>query len=226
MNYDYDVYAGRVVANAPDTVRAEFISKVYRLFLLSVLVTVGSGWFCAQPTVLPAILPMLGGVAILTFVVGIVMAFTQRVPGLNVLMLLLFSALEGAIVGPVLMMVERSAPGVGANAAYLTIAVFTGLTLYTFASKKDFSFLGGFLWTGLLCLVFAGILMIFLPSAAGSLLYSVAGVVLFSGYILYDTSNIMRRLGPDEAVAGAIGLYLDLVNLFWFILRLLQSSRD
>ncbi len=225
MGYDYDVYTGRTVANAPDSVRAEFIAKVYRIFLLSVLVTVGVGWFCAQPAVLPIVAPMVGGVALVGFLVGIVMAVSARVPGLNLAMLLLYSVFQGAVVGPVLTMVEANAPGVGANAAYLTLAVFTGLTLYTLNTKKDFSFLGGFLFTALICLLVCGLLLFFLPSAAGSLLYSLAGVVIFCGYILYDTSMIMRRLGPDEAVSGAIGLYLDLVNLFWFILRLLNSSR-
>jgi FtsH-binding integral membrane protein len=222
MNYGTP-YMPNVVAYAPTDVRAEFIRKVYHLFFLSLLVTVGVGWFCAQPTVMPGVMALFPLVIIGEFVCILALAFARRTTGLNVFLLYLFGALQGAIFGPVLMMVNKVAPGVPAQAAVLTIATFGGLSLYVLQTKKDFSYLGGMLFVALIGLIVAGIVMFFVHTPLLSMVYSFFGILIFSGYILYDTSVIMTKLGPDEAVTGAINLYLDLVNLFWFILRLLME---
>jgi FtsH-binding integral membrane protein len=222
MNYR-SPYATYTVANAPDVVRAEFVRKVYNLFFASILVTVGIGWLCAQPSMLPITLPLLMPLLIAGFVVGLVMAFTQTKPGINMAMLFLYSAIQGAIFGPLLTIIDRYAPGVPTQAALLTVATFGGLSLYAIQSKKDFSFLGGFLFAAVIALVVAGFVMMFFHTPLLSMIYSVAGILIFCGYILYDTSNIMNRLTPDMAVSGAISLYLDFINLFVFILRLLTE---
>ena len=59
-----------------------------------------------------------------------------------------------------------------------------------------------------------------------SIALSIFGIMLFVGYILYDTSEIIRTISPDDAFVGAIQLYLDVVNLFVFILQFLSSSRE
>ncbi len=105
----------------------------------------------------------------------------------------------------------------------MTTAVFGGLSLYALQSRRDFSYLGGFLFVALIALIVGGIVMWFIHSSLLSMLYSVGGILIFSGYVLYDTSLIMRRLGPNDAVIGAINLYLDLINLFLFILQLLSE---
>lgn len=75
--------------------------------------------------------------------------------------------------------------------------------------------------------VMTGIVGIFIPfSSTFSLVYAIGGTLLFSGYIVYDTYLINRRLSPDEYIMGAISLYLDFVNLFLSILRLLSSLQD
>ncbi len=81
------------------------------------------------------------------------------------------------------------------------------------------------LFMSLIALLVAGIVMLFVQAAWASMLYSVAGVVIFSGFVLYDTSQIIHRLTPEDAVMGAVTLYLDFVNLFLFILRLFSSRR-
>ncbi len=224
---DYDIPTARgFVAYAPANVRAEFIRKVYNLFFVSILVTVGVGAFCAQPTVAPAMLGMLPALLIGGFLIGIIMAFARWTTGLNVLLFYLYSAIQGAILGPVLTLLNQAAPGVPTQAAVLTAVVFGGLSLYAIQSGKDFSFLGGLLFAGIIGLVVAGIVMWFVHSSLLHTLYAFLGVLIFSGYILYDTSQIMKRLGPEEAIAGAISLYLDLLNLFWFILQLLMELNN
>ena len=87
--------------------------------------------------------------------------------------------------------------------------------------------MGGMLTTGLIILVVGGLLNFFIfKSSAGSFLFSCAGVFLFSGFILYDTSNILRNYPTDEYISATLSLYLDIFNLFLAILRILGYTRD
>ena len=228
MNYGYPITSG-YVSHAPAEVRADFIRKVYTMFFISVLVTLGVGAFCALPEVAPVML----GLRLVLLIAGLVcfigMWFARRTTGLNIALLYLFAAIEGALLGPLMPLINQVAPGVPATAAWLTGGVFAGLTAYVFQSRRDFSFLGGMLWGALLALLIAGILFFIIGSTALYTLYCVAGVLIFCGYILYDTSQIIHHLEPDEAIVGAIELYLDILNLFIFLLRLLSifnSSDD
>ncbi|KAL1734697.1 inhibitor of apoptosis-promoting Bax1-domain-containing protein [Schizophyllum commune] len=113
------------------------------------------------------------------------------------------------------------------QALFITLGVFVGLTLFTLQSKYDFSGMAPFLFGGLLALVMTGLVGLFLPfSHTFSLIYAVGGCLIFSGYIVYDTYLINARLSPDEYIMGAISLYLDFVNLFLSILRLLNELQD
>jgi FtsH-binding integral membrane protein len=222
MNYGLN-YGGGFVANQSADVRAGFIRKVYSLFFLSLLVTVGVGALAASNT--PAVIGFWPILMIAGIVCIIALSFARRVPGWNVALLYLYSAIQGAILGPLLTMYESRFPGIATQAGWITIGVFGGLTGYVFSTKKDFSFLGGMLFMGLIALIIAGLVMMFFHVAWLSTVYSVVGVIIFSGFVLYDTSQIMQRLGPEDAVTGAVSLYLDFINLFMFILRLLSSRR-
>lgn len=222
MNYSPAFQYGSV-AQAPAGIRAEFIRKVYHLFFLSLLVTVGAGWFAAQPSVWRQMLGLMPVLLIAEFVCIVALTFTRRTTGLNVVLLYLFAGLQGAVAGPLLMLADRYAPGVPLQAAVLTVATFGGLSIYALTSRKDFSYLGGMLFAALIGLVVAGFVMSFVHSSLMSMVYSAVGILIFCGYTLYDTSVIMNRLGPDEAVAGAVSLYLDFINLFWMILNLLME---
>ena len=108
----------------------------------------------------------------------------------------------------------------------MTVAIFGGLTAYVFITKRDFSFLRGLLFTGLIMVLVGGLLNIFIigSSAMGFAIAAMA-LLLFSGYVLYDTSNIIRRYPTNEYVAGALSLYLDAFNIFLALLRLLNAGR-
>ncbi len=227
MNYGIP-QSSNVIINAPTTVQSAFVRKVYGLFFFSTLVTVLVGAFCFQAGVASALLPLLPVLMILEFALIIAMGFTRKATGLNTGLLYLFAALNGAVMGPLLLRYNEMMPGLPMQAALLTLTIFGGLTLYVMQTGKDFSFLGGMLMVALIALIVTGFVMMFFHVAALYLLYSFAGAVIFGGFVLYDTSNIMRRLGPGDEVAGAISLYLDLVNLFWYILQILGvfSRRD
>lgn len=228
MNYGISRSYTGFVADAPADIRAEFIRKVYSLFFTSLLATVAVGVLCAQPGIAPAMLGLWPVLLVVDIVCWIALFFARRTSGLNVALFYLFGAVQGAILGPVLTLVEQVAPGVPAQAAFLTVGVFGGLSLYALNSKRDFSYLGGFLFAALIGLIIAGIVMFFVHSTLLNTLYCLGGILIFSAFVLYDTSQIIHNLAPDEAIVGAINLYLDILNLFWFLLRLLMSfnSRD
>jgi FtsH-binding integral membrane protein len=106
---------------------------------------------------------------------------------------------------------------------FLTGAIFIGLTLFTFQSKIDFSFLGAALSMGLGALILWGLFAMLFGVQTGYA-YALIGCILFSGYILFDTWLIMDRLSPSEYVLAAIMLYLDIINFFLYLLQLLFSS--
>ena len=111
------------------------------------------------------------------------------------------------------------------EALVLTLTVFGCLTLFTMQSKIDFSFLGAGLSSALWILILWGFFAYLFGQPAGGV-YSLFGALIFSGYIIFDTYLIAQKLGYDDYILASVTLYLDIVNLFFFILQLLSSNRD
>ncbi len=105
--------------------------------------------------------------------------------------------------------------------------VFLGLSGYALTSKRDFSFMGGFLFAGLIVVLIAAVANIFLAMPILQLTISAAIVMLMSGLILFDTSRIVNG-GETNYIRATVGLYLNLYNLFVALLHLLSafSGRD
>jgi len=116
------------------------------------------------------------------------------------------------------------------EALILTSAVVASLTGYTFwASKKgkDFSYLGPILFTSLFVLILTGFLQMFFPLGSTSVaIYGAMGAIIFSGYIVYDTDNLIKRFTYDEYIWASVTLYLDVLNLFLTILRMLRQGNN
>jgi len=122
-----------------------------------------------------------------------------------------------------MMMAEDGSFDILNQAAIMTLSLFTGLSAVVFLTKKDFSFLKSILAVGFaiaLGLIVAGILFGFNLG----LWFSVGMVVLASGSILYQTSNLIHKYKSNQHVAAALGLFASLMLLFWYILSIL--SRD
>ncbi|PNX97580.1 bi1-like protein, partial [Trifolium pratense] len=102
----------------------------------------------------------------------------------------------------------------------LTAAVVVSLTLYTFwAARKghDFSFLGPFLFGALIVLIVFGLIQILYPLGKLShMIYGCVGAIIFCGYIVYDTNNLIKKYSYDEFIWASVALYLDVINLFSF----------
>uniref|UniRef100_A0A5B7BM02 Putative BI1-like protein n=1 Tax=Davidia involucrata TaxID=16924 RepID=A0A5B7BM02_DAVIN len=116
------------------------------------------------------------------------------------------------------------------EAGILTGVVVVGLTLYTFWAAKrghDFQFLWPFLFSSLLVLMVFSLIQIFIPLGhIGSMIWGGLGAIVFSGFIIYDTDNIIKRFNYDEYVPAAVSLYLDIINLFLALLTLLGGADD
>ena len=95
------------------------------------------------------------------------------------------------------------------------------LTLFAMQSRVEWSFLGAGLYGSLYLLIVAGLLGLLLRSDLLMTLYALAGSLIFCIYIIYDTYLITRKLGYDDYIVAAIELYLDMLNLFLFLLSLL-----
>lgn len=116
----------------------------------------------------------------------------------------------------------------------ITAIAFAGLSLYGYTTKKDLSAMGTFLMMGLIGLIVAMVVNIFLASSAVAFAISAIGVLIFAGLTAYDTQNIkatylqMAHNGDQEwlgkaAIMGALNLYLDFINLFMFLLQFLGN---
>jgi len=108
-----------------------------------------------------------------------------------------------------------------------TAVIFIGLSVYALSTRKDFSFMGGFLTVGILIAFIAGLAAVFLEIPALSLIVSTAFVLLMSGLILYETSNIIHG-GETNYVLATVTLFISIFNLFTSLLQLFgfMSSDD
>ncbi|KZV26848.1 hypothetical protein F511_42786, partial [Dorcoceras hygrometricum] len=110
--------------------------------------------------------------------------------------------------------------------AGLTLVVTLGLTIFTFVAAKrgwDFSFLGPFLFCALFLLIAFSILRIVFPMGRlGRQVIGCIGVLVYSGYIIYDTDNLIKRFSYDEYMEAAMCLFLDIINLFIYLLQIMD----
>ena len=102
----------------------------------------------------------------------------------------------------------------------LTAVIFMGLSAYVLVSKRDFSFMGGFLAVGILVAFVAGLGAMFFEVPALSIAVSAAFVLLMSGMILFETSNIING-GETNYVMATVSLYITIFNLFTSLLQIL-----
>ena len=210
-------------ASVSTTDRLTFIKKVYSLLAMS-MGTAAVGAYLGSGPLLLLVAPNMMLFFILQFALIIFASFASRRPGLNMIALFSFTTVSGLTLGPLLYQVG---PSIAAEAFALTAITFAGLSLYVVYSKKDFSFMSGFLMTGLIVVIVGGLLnMFFIQSGMMHFVMSGASVLLFSGFILYDTSNILRYYGTDEYVSATLALYLDILNLFIALLSILGIMSD
>jgi len=206
--------------------RATLVRRTYSLVFASILVTIaGTAYAMTSPRMMGAVLahPWIMLLCVFAPLFG-AQAARNSFPQ-NIGFVFLFTFAMGLYQAPFIAMAERLSPGIASQAATLTMSAFGALTLYAFVSRRDFSAWGGFLFTGLIVLFVASFLMYFVHSAAAYTWFASIGVLLFSGLLVFDTWRIRNVYGPDDYVMAAVSIYLDLLNMFVFILSLLSGGR-
>ncbi|HQZ03021.1 MAG TPA: Bax inhibitor-1/YccA family protein [Thauera sp.] len=167
--------------------------------------------------------PRLGIVVTLVGYFGLLFATSKfRNSGLGVLFVFALTGFMGFTLGPIVSAYLSLPNGssIVMQAMAGTAAIFLGLSAYALTTKKDFSFMGGFLMVGILVAFLAGLGAIFFEIPALSLTVSAAFVMLMSGLILFETSNIIHG-GETNYVMATVSLFVSIFNLFTSLLHLL-----
>jgi modulator of FtsH protease len=174
-------------------------------------------------------LPGPGLIVTLAGFYGLLWAINRnRDSGVGVALLLAMTGFMGYTIGPLLTHTLHMANGAQTVMLALggTAATFTALSAYALVSKRDMSFMGGFLMVGMIVAILASLAGIFLQIPALSLAISALVVLLMSGMILYETSNIVNG-GETNYVMATLSLFVSIFNLFTSLLQLLGfASRD
>ncbi|XP_042462794.1 protein LIFEGUARD 2-like [Zingiber officinale] len=219
------------MAESP-VLRWAFIRKIYSILTLQLALTVAIAAVVVLVKPIPHLfVSSIAGrvlyifLLILPFIILCPLyAFRERHP-VNLLLLGLFTVSMSFAVG---MSCAFTSGKVILEAAILTAVVVVSLTLYTFWAAKrghDFNFLGPFLFAaGMVLLGFALIQILFPLGKLSKMIYGGLGALVFSGYIIYDTDNLIKRFTYDQYVWASVSLYLDTVNLFLSLLTLFRAA--
>lgn len=212
--------------------------KVYVWMSLALVITGFAAYYVATS---PAILSLIFGnkavffgliIAELALVFSISGAINKLSLTTATLLFVLYSIVNGVTLSSIFLVYSMESI---ASVFFITAITFTAMALYGYFTKKDLTSLGRLLFMALIGIIFASIVNIFVGSTGLSLIISYIGVLIFVGLTAYDSQKIkeMLLMAPDAdesmqkiALLGALSLYLDFINLFLHLLRIMGSSRD
>lgn len=227
-NIPDDFKFGGSVAEATLDLRMQFIRKVYAILTVQLFATAALSsvsffsdgykqWIQTNPWLMWLSLFGSIGFLLLTF-------WKRKSYPTNLLFLAGFTAFEAYSISVVTSFFDSR---IVLEALVFTLGIFVALTLFACQSKYDFTSWMPYLFGGLWVLVLFGFMSAFFPySSKVELIYGVGAALIFSGYILVDTQMVMRHYHLEEEIAAAVSLYLDIINLFLAILRILNSQSD
>ena len=206
--------------------------KVYLWMTFALLITGMTAYYVAtSPTLLTAILTnkiLFWGlfIAELALVFGLSAAINRLSLTFATMMFILYSIINGATMSIIFLVYEVSSI---ATVFFITAGTFGTMALIGYTTKKDLSTMGKFMYMGLIGLVIATVVNIFLKSDGLTMILSYIGVIIFVGLTAWDSQKIKQMLlqAPevDEAtqkvaLLGSLTLYLDFINLFLYLLRI------
>jgi len=224
----------QVIVRGASDVERRFMASVYRWMTFGLLVTAGVAFYVAStPSVLQVVFGnrmVFWGLVIAQF--GLVIALSAAVNKLSAgvagALFLLYSALTGATISVVLLAYTGASV---ASAFAVTAGTFLAMSIYGTVTKRDLTSWSSFLFMGLIGVVIASIVNIFMKSSMMSWVISAAAVVVFTGLTAYDTQRLRRMAVAGSGIAalpvnGALALYLDFINLFLSILNIFGGRRN
>lgn len=218
MNHLTPMFPGAQGATAG--VRANpYVARTYTVLLNALAVIVVAGVVSHQYLPRTTLMPL----AIADTVMWILCGWIGWMRPLTLTMGL-FSLITGALLGQV---AHLTPPGIFGQASAFTLVTFAGLSFYVHITKKDFSFLRGFLVAAFWIAIVATVIMLFFPGMKATMPFAAFGTLVFAGWILYDTSHVVHGVDSMEAAGyAAFALLLDLIGLFKNLLNLLWSFAE
>ncbi len=217
---------------------AAFMQRVYGWMTLGLFVTGFSAFYVASS---PAAIQFIFGSSISVFlVIGVQLALVFSIRPVmrskgwqaGAVLFLLYSATLGVTVSTLLLRYTLTSV---AQAFFVTGGAFGGLTLFAFVTKKDLSGVGNFCMVGLIGIILASVVNIFVGSSAVHFAISVLGVLIFAGLTAYDTQKMKEyaytqdtdnETGRRASIMAALELYLDFIMMFIYLTQLLGASRE
>jgi len=214
-----------------------FLASVYAWMAAGLALTAGVALFTVST---PALLQLVLGnqivffglmIAQLGLVVGVSAAINRISAAAATGLFLLYAALNGVTLAVILLAYTGASV---AGTFFVTAGMFGSMSLYGAVTKRDLSSWGSFLFMGLIGVVIASVVNIFLANDTLSWVMALVGVVVFTGLAAYDTNKLraLARQGFADAgaerkgaIIGALALYLDFINLFLMLLRLFGRRR-
>ncbi len=218
--YDRDYTAVRETGTSLSAQRVDFLKKTYQLLGLS-MIAAALGAYLTLPFVATVVKFrwLIFGAELLVLFFGIGMS--RGKPGLNTIMLFLFTFLTGVSLVPLFaMFIGAGKAGIIGNAFLSTAVLFGALSLFAINTKKDFSSWGKPLFITLIVVLVASLINIFLGNGILAVIINAAVLLLFGIFTIYDTQNIANG-AYDSPVDAALELYLDFLNMFTVILEFL-----
>ncbi len=231
-----DLYDARYDGALEDSAVVAFTKRVYAYFSVALFVATAAclgGVYAMDHLIATGQAGLVSGFALGTLVVFFgsyltVIFMRKNHSPLKLGLLYVFAASAGFMTTPLVGAFVHQGMGLTVVAAFAVTAVtFFGLTVYTLTTGRDFRNLGGALFLGLIVLLCLVLLNLFVPFASGMhRLIVVGGILLFIGFILYDTSQVTRAYFiSNDAVTAALMLFYDFFALFKYILLLLADRR-
>ncbi|PRT53976.1 Bax inhibitor 1 [Wickerhamiella sorbophila] len=216
-----------IVAECAIDIRHRFMQRVYLILVTQLVLTIAISaimimnpgvqqWAMTHSWVM--FVAMFGGLASM-----IVTMWKRREYPINLIFLGVFTVCEGYMVGFASSTADTS---VIISALIVLAIIFTALSAFALQTRYDFTGYAPYLGAALFGLIGFGFVAMFIPSSNVEMAYSVIAVIIFAGYILVDTQMIMTQYHPEDEVAAAVSLYLDIINLFLNLLRILSKADD
>lgn len=217
------------------SIRRGFIRKVYSILMVQLAITMGFiALLCYEPNSKRFVqqTPSLFIIALVIMIVAMITLAccgeVRRKAPINFIMLFIFTIAEGFLLGVSSSYYQQDAV---LMAVGITAAVCLALTLFAFQTKYDFTMMGGILLVAVIILMVFGIVAIFVHNKIVQLVYASLGALIFSIYLIYDTQLMMGgkhkySISPEEYVFAALNLYLDIINIFMYILAIIGHARD
>ncbi|CAD5115516.1 DgyrCDS4482 [Dimorphilus gyrociliatus] len=221
-----DFMYGTNVANSDVYIRLGFLKKVFGILTCQLVISAIMCMLFMSSETVQGFVRGNSWMMIVSFVASMVLLFAlhfkrKEVP-MNYILLAVFTVCQSyAVATVVTFYTVRSV----IFALGLTAAVTGSLTAYTLTSKRDFRSLYASLFSGLFILLIAGMAEFFFHSESFQMLLAGGGAILFSLFIIFDINMVMHHLSPEDYILASINLYLDIINLFLHILRIVGERK-